>query len=390
MKTLLFDCFSGISGDMTVAALLDAGLPSDFLQSQLSRLNLDGYEIKIKKVVKHGITATKFDVIETESQNIHRHLSDITIIIKTAKFDKVVEDDIIEMFTILAKAESEVHGTSIDEVHFHEVGAIDSIIDICSVAIGMNYFGFDRIVSTDINVGSGQIESSHGILPVPTPATEKLLRGIPVYSNEIKGELVTPTGATILRKYVSEFVCRWKGKLIRSGYGSGTKDLDGIANVLRLSIIEEEKKSKNTDSVIELQFQVDDMTGEEIGYFVSLMEKSTALDFIYYPVSMKKSRIGTKFEIFIKENDVDLFEKLIFTHSTTLGIRVDKVQRRILQRKTFSRKINSDKIEYKNAYFKDEIVNSKPEFDDIISKAEKDEISWKKAKAKLSKELFDD
>jgi len=232
MNTAYFDCFSGISGDMVIGAFLDAGLDFNWLEKTVAGLGLSGYELTCEKKLKNGITGTSFRV-SVDEDHPHRGLSDITRIITGSTLQEKVKNDAISIFGILAKAEARIHSKSVDDIHFHEIGAVDSIIDICGAAAAFNEFGIKKVISSPVNTGRGFIKSAHGSIPVPAPATAEILKNIPLYSTDTYAELATPTGAAIISYYAKTFSPLPEIKVKEVGYGAGTRDLN-IPNLLRI------------------------------------------------------------------------------------------------------------------------------------------------------------
>lgn len=249
MRVLYFDCFSGISGDMTVGALLDAGVDFDTLKTALDSLGVPGYTVSAEKVNKKGVMATQFHVnVDEGTDHPHRHLRHVVEIINNGDLPDVVKEKAIATFQLLGEAEAAVHGTTIEKVHFHEVGAIDSIVDIVGAQLGLHLLGVEAVYCSPLHVGAGTVRCAHGIMPVPAPATARLLLGTPTYGGDVQGELVTPTGAALVRQCVTEFGGAPRMTTDALGYGAGTKDLDDRANVLRVQIGEMEPAGvkKNT------------------------------------------------------------------------------------------------------------------------------------------------
>ena len=233
MSRIYFDCFSGASGDMIVGSLIDLGLPLDQLTRELQKLNLRNYSLSANKVVKAGLTATKFTV-QAGHEHVHRNLFTIESLIRESELNDRIKDSATRIFVRLAEAEARVHGSTVDKIHFHEVGAVDSIVDIVGACIGFDLLGVEEILASPLNVGTGSVKAAHGTLPVPAPATVELLKGIPIYSNHIEGELVTPTGAAILSTLAKSFGRLPPFEIETIGYGAGTRDTPGAANVLRV------------------------------------------------------------------------------------------------------------------------------------------------------------
>jgi pyridinium-3,5-bisthiocarboxylic acid mononucleotide nickel chelatase len=296
-KILYFDCFAGISGDMTVGALLDLGIDVQCFREMLDSLNVEGYQVKIeKKEATGGILGTDFNIV-VEEQHRHRYLRDITKIISESGINEEAKSVSLEIFTRIAAAEAKVHGTTIDQIHFHEVGAVDSIVDIVGAAICMTMLNIDKVYASPLHVGSGLVECAHGILPVPAPATVEILNGVPVYSTSVRGELVTPTGAAIIRTLAAEFNPLPAMIIEKTGYGTGKKDF-GIPNALRVFMgIEEPQGRSHSRKLVMLETNIDDMNPEVFSYVVPMLLEKGALDVFLTGIIMKKGRPGTKLNV---------------------------------------------------------------------------------------------
>jgi uncharacterized protein (TIGR00299 family) protein len=359
---LYFDCFSGISGDMAVGALLDLGVPKDYLIENLKSLNIDEeYQIEIRKSNKNGIEGTDFYVFLKE-ENIHHHernLKDIISIIDKSRITDGAKNIAKRIFNIIAEAEAKVHGKSIDEVHFHEVGAVDSIIDIVGVAVCIDYLKPDKIISSYVNTGSGFVKCQHGILPVPAPATMNILKDVPIYSDERKFELTTPTGAAILKGLCSEFVEGINMKVKAVGYGCGKKNTEK-PNVLRVILGEEDK-----EEVVLLETTIDDMNPQFYGYVMDKLFEKGALDVYLTPVYMKKNRPGIVISVLVHENKEKSIIEVLFKETTTIGIRKFKIKRYELQREIKRVETEFGKVDFKISKYEGEIVNISPEFEDL-------------------------
>ena len=335
-RILYFDCFSGISGDMTIGAMLDLGIDQAVFQKSLNSLGVDGYRLKISKRSARGIAATDFDVIvdsDTAAEtHPHRHLKDIIKIIKGSKIDKDAKALSIRIFETIATAEAAIHNMSVDRVHFHEVGAIDSIVDIVGAAVGISMLKPDRIIASPLHVGSGTVTCAHGVLPVPAPATLKILESVPVYSTDVKGELVTPTGAAIIKNLATDFMPLPPMTLEKTGYGTGKKDF-GHLNALRLiSGKSGVAADVNREFPVLLETNIDDMNPETYSYLLPLILEKGAMDVFLTDVIMKKGRPGIQISILCHQADAPLFETLLYDETTTLGIRKQVVERSFLER----------------------------------------------------------
>ncbi|HHU32290.1 MAG: nickel pincer cofactor biosynthesis protein LarC [Zhaonellaceae bacterium] len=320
MKVAYFDCFSGISGDMILGSLIDAGLSHHILLKHLERLPLPGFSVQIEKVTKCGISGTKVNVL-TQDCHTHRHLQDIYSILEQSKLEHDVIKTAKKIFQNLAQAEAKVHNTTPDNIHFHEVGAVDAIVDIVGAVVGLKELGIEEIYVSPLNLGSGFVECEHGTIPVPAPATVELLKGVPSYTSDVRQELVTPTGAAIITTLAKEFGSMPELVVDCAGYGAGERDLK-IPNLLRV-IVGEHKQISNyhTDKNIILETNIDDMNPEFFDFLFYRLSKEGALDVSLTPIYMKKNRPGTLLRVLAKENNKDNLIKAIFEETTTLGIR---------------------------------------------------------------------
>ncbi|MFZ5981155.1 MAG: nickel pincer cofactor biosynthesis protein LarC [Candidatus Zixiibacteriota bacterium] len=332
MKTLYFDCFSGISGDMILGALVDAGLDIEVLKTELAKLKLTGYEIRADKVVKKGITGTKVEVTVTGEQK-HRHLKDILKIIDESELKPDVKNISRKIFTNLAAAEAKVHDTEIDKVHFHEVGAVDSIVDIVGAVIGLKELGVENVYASRVHTGSGFVDCQHGRMPVPAPATTELLRDIPVYSMGVESELTTPTGAAVLKSLALAFGPMPAMKIIGVGYGAGSKEFAELPNLLRVYLGEVNLDRFENDEVALLETNLDDMNPEFFEYVTEKLMAEGALDVFTVPIIMKKSRPGAILNVLCEPDRIEKLLPIIFAETTTLGVRLHRVGRCKLARK---------------------------------------------------------
>ena len=381
MKILYFDCFSGISGDMITGALLDLGLDFRYLEKELNKLKLKNYKIEARKVAKNGISATKFNVTEKHYDKPHheRNLAEINKIINKSKLKNNIKNTIKKIFHKIAVAEAKVHKTSINKIHFHEIGAIDTIIDVAGAVIGLNKLGIKKIYCSNLNTGSGFVKFSHGKWPVPAPATAEMLKGVPVYHNNIKCELVTPTGAAIITTLAEKFGEMLPMKLEKIGYGAGTKDLEQ-PNVLRAFYGELEKElGRFDDEVMVLETNVDNMSPEIFPYVIERLMKNGALDAYTESIVMKKNRHGIKITVLCDKNDIDKLSRIIFEETTTLGIRIFPAGRKKLEREIKAIKTKYGKIRIKISKLNGKIRNITPEYEDCVRIARKYKIPLRKA-----------
>ena len=330
MKTAYFDCFAGASGDMILGSLLDAGLNVELLKEELKKLNISGYEIHTEKATKKGIAGTKFHVDVTEDQH-HRTLKDIKSIIEGSGLPDMVKQKSENIFLRLAEAEAKIHDKAIDKIHFHEVGAVDSIIDIVGTALGLEILGIHRVRASRIHLGTGTLECAHGTLPVPPPATLELLKNVPVYSTGIENELVTPTGAAILTTLSESYGPIPSMRTEATGYGLGSRDLP-IPNLLRVVIgIEEDSEDQDTVQLIETN--IDDMNPQFYEHVMETLFSRGAKDVFLTPIIMKKNRPGVVLSVLASPDKVTELIDVIFQETTTLGVRLSEVKkRRILKR----------------------------------------------------------
>jgi len=373
MKILYFDGCSGISGDMTVGALLDLGMPFDHLKSELDKLRIEGFSVSKRKVEKHKIVATKFDV-EVTADKGHRHLNDIAQIIDNSELPGRVKEIALNAFRRLAAAEAKVHNSTPEKIHFHEVGGIDAIVDIVGTAIGITYFNPDKIFSSSLRLGSGMTKSSHGTIPIPSPATVELLKGIPTVLTDIPGERVTPTGAAIIATLLELYEGK-SGKtpqfgITASGYGAGSRDYDDCPNLLRILMGESDHESGyEIDSVSILETNIDDLNPQIFDHLLNSLFTAGALDVFIVPVLMKKNRPGNLLSVLCKN---DLSEKLcdiIFSETSTAGIRFRSQERYILARSIKPVETEYGKIRVKILSLKDGI-KIQPEYDDCAGAAQ--------------------
>lgn len=376
MKIAYLDCFAGISGDMTLGALVDAGLPLDTLKEDLALLALKGYTIKGEEITKEGIRGTKIRVI-TEEQDAHRHLSDIKKIIQESSLPEEVKEDSIAIFTRLAEAEAKIHGTTPEKIHFHEVGAMDAILDIVGAVCGFRRLGIEEVYASPVRTGTGFVQCAHGLLPVPAPATLELLQGVPVYGGNIAKELVTPTGAAILSHYVKEYGSLPEMEILQTGYGAGDWDLP-IANLLRL-IIGKKKKTKDhglirfggageiqQETVLMMETNLDDMNPEYYQYLTELLFQAGALDVSLVPVQMKKNRPGTILKVLMDPHVLAACQQIIFRQTTAIGHRVYPVEKYMLPYEiiALTGPWGSQPLRVKIARLGKDIVNIGPEYED--------------------------
>lgn len=432
MKIIYFDCFAGVSGDMMVGALLDLGLDPELLKQELQKLSLAGYRLEVARVDKLGIQATKFDVLlsDTEGERLadaefqevetptssphlqagqpaHHHarpqrgLQDILGIIEESHLSARVKSLAGQIFTRLGQAEAAVHGTTLDQVHFHEVGGADAIIDIVGTAIGVEQLGIEKIYASPLHLGSGFVRCAHGLYPVPGPATAHLIRGVPAYTSETRGELVTPTGAAIITSLADGFGPMPPMLTQAVGYGAGSRDRE-FPNVLR-GFLGEPVASAAASSpsrqirapfpeqhaapqsaggyhqapAIVIESNIDDMNPQLFEYLIERLLAAGALDVILIPAQMKKSRPGTLLQVLAHPSSVDDLLGIIFTESTTIGARTYEVAKRMLQRETHTVETPYGTVRVKIARLGERVVNVAPEYEDCLALARRHSVPVK-------------
>lgn len=331
MKTAYFDTLSGISGDMSLAALIDAGTPAEWIEKQLNSLGIGPVELSTKEARKCGYRAIHIE-LKTQPETKHRHLHHIDAIIDNSNtLSDRAKATAKAIFLKLGEAEAKVHGSTLQKVHFHEVGAADSICDIVGVAAALDYLGIERLCASPVPTGHGQITIAHGTVNIPAPATAELLAGIPIRHCNIEAELTTPTGAAILKTLCTSFGPLPSMSIDKIGYGAGTRDLQGQANILRI-LIGHTSDSTPTESIAVMETQVDDMTGEELAFALERLRDSGAIDVFTTPIAMKKNRSGQLITVLTNPNDIEKIRDLLWEHTTTLGVRIRIEPRFVLAR----------------------------------------------------------
>jgi uncharacterized protein (TIGR00299 family) protein len=435
IKILYFDCFSGISGDMVLGALIDAGLPLDELKRALGSLAVSGYDIDAKRVLRAGVSATKFVVhdasgfqlpassahhmgigtththdashtqhvapgtlhhhdapgtstVHAEPGTLHEHghahehrsLSEIFKLIDGSALSSAGRDRAKALFLRLGEAEAAIHQMPVERVHLHEVGALDSIIDIVGAVFGLEWFAADTIVCSPLNVGGGMVRSAHGVFPVPAPATVKLLRDIPIYGGAVQQELVTPTGALIASSYASSFGPVPPMTVKHVGYGAGDREFAETPNVLRVLIGEAAERTV-ADRVAVLECEIDDMNPQIFGVVMDQLYAAGALEVFYVPVQMKKNRPGTLLTVLAPPDLRTTIADIVFRETTTIGLRYSDVDRECLQREVITVETPLGAIRFKVARRNGRLINASPEFDDCVHLATANKLSVKEVQA---------
>ncbi len=371
MKTLYFDCFAGASGDMILGALVGVGVNQNALAESLSLLGVSGYEVSFETVDRSGISAT-YAKVRTGHEHAHRHLGDILKIIYESRLSDGVKGRAARIFSRLAEAEAHIHNVAVEKIHFHEVGALDAIIDVVGACLGFELLKVERFACSELHVGSGTVEMAHGRFPVPPPAVAELLKDAPVYSSDIKGELVTPTGAAIISTVCREFGPLPKMKIERTGYGAGTREYEKFPNVLRLILGDDANAEAASDErLVVVETNIDDMSPQVYGYVLDEALKRGALDCYFTPVQMKKNRPGVLISILCRLSERDAMCELLLAETTTLGVRFYEVLRRALERETVSVLTEFGAIDVKVARLDGRIVKEMPEYEQCRAAAQK-------------------
>ena len=383
-KILYYDASSGISGDMNLAALVGLGVDFSYLCSELEKLNLSGeFRLEQKNVVKNGIAATKIDVVLLKSQPHARSYADIKEILASSNLSEICKKKATAIFHVIAQAEAKVHKVSIDEVHFHEVGAIDSIVDVVGAAICFEYlsknFGITRVVSSKIELGGGVVKCDHGYLNVPAPAVCEILKDVPASLGRANFEMTTPTGAAILKACADEFVDEINFKIERVAYGAGEKNAPNFANTLRAMICEVDESQNLAQKMISTN--IDDMDAESFAFACEILRENGALDVFSHSIYMKKGRIGFELNVLCKDEDAKKLKELIFMHTTAIGVREIDVVKTELKRKFVSVETKFGDIRLK---ISGDDEKAKPEFDECKSAA----LAHKTSIFQVKKEIF--
>lgn len=387
-RILYFDCFSGASGDMMLGALLDAGLPLDDLRRALGSLAIDGVSVSAKRVVRAGVAATKF-VVEDHDHGHHHHqhqhdhhhetatgaavahaqahrtLAEIHEAIDRSALSASGKARAKELFHRLGEAEAAIHDVPLGRIHLHEVGALDSIIDIVGAVFGLEWFAADRIVSSPLNLGGGMVRSAHGLFPVPAPATVRLLQGAPVYSSGVQSEMVTPTGALLVSSYAASYGAVPPMTIERVGYGAGDRDLPDTPNVLRI-LVGNAGEEPGIERIVVIECEIDDMNPQLFGPLMDRLYAAGALEVYLAPVQMKKNRPGTLLTILGKPDERQALSAIVFRETTTIGVRFQEMLRQRLDRETVVVSTPLGPIRFKVARLEGSVANAAPEFEDCL------------------------
>jgi uncharacterized protein (TIGR00299 family) protein len=364
-----FDCFSGISGNMTLGALLDCGVAPDSLRSELAKLAVKGYRLEVGEVRKAGLRGLHVEV-PVEGEQPHRHLKDIEEIIGSGALAPRVRERSLLAFRKLARAESRVHGEAVERIHFHEVGAVDAIVDVVGSMICLEQLGVDSVYASPLHIGAGTVRSAHGVLPVPAPATAELLAGVPVYGRDVEAELVTPTGAAILAAVAAGYGAAPPMRAKRTGYGAGTRDLPW-ANLLRVTIGAEEAPAPAAgERVLVVEANIDDMNPQWYDHVMERLFSVGALDVYLTPIQMKRNRPAVTLSAMVDEGRLDPLLEVLFAETTTIGIRMHPVDRRKLDREDRTVETPYGTVKVKVARLAGRVMNAAPEYRDCLRIAE--------------------
>lgn len=374
MKIIYFDCFSGISGDMILGALLDLGIAVEDWRNELKKIPIEGYRVEVSKRQKGALWGTDVNII-SEDETSHRHLEDIIRIVDGSDLSETIKDKAKKIFYKIAEAESKIHNEAIKEVHFHEIGAIDTIVDVLGSLILLEMLKIDEVYASPLPLGSGFVNTSHGVIPIPAPATIEILKGIPVYRDNRQGELVTPTGAAIIAT-VAKFVERSPVmKIEKIGYGCGKKDFS-YPNLLRVFLGELKDNIPDEEKNVILETNIDDMNPQIFGYLTEILFKEGALDVFLTPVYMKKGRPGVLLNVIAPLYLEEKLAEVIFRETTTLGIRKYYVDKKVMRREIKEIETKWGRVKVKFAQY-DNISKAYPEYEDCRKIAERENIPLK-------------
>ncbi len=368
MKILYYDCFAGISGDMNLGAMIDLGVDPDYLITELQKLNIEGFHLEIQKDIRRGISGIKATVvIENPENEKHRHLRYVEELINQSSLSPEVKSLSLKIFDLIAVAEGKVHDISKERVHFHEVGALDSIADIVGAAICLDYLKVDKVMSSPIQLGGGMVKCAHGIMPVPAPATALIVQNVPVKTGLVQHEATTPTGAAILVATVDEFTDKIDFPIQKTAYGIGQRDVSDVPNVLRVYLSETVENTDNTkiEEAWALECNIDDMNPEWYDHLFGKLFDAGANDVFLTPIIMKKSRPANTLSVLCSKNNVPEMKAIIFNNSTTIGLREYPVTKTVLDRQEKEIETELGKVRVKCSYLQGKEIRFKPEIEDL-------------------------
>ena len=392
MTVLYFDCFSGAAGDMILGSLIDAGVPLAEVRRALGSLAIEPDTVWTERVNRAGVTATKFCVKgedDGEHTHPHRHLTGVYKLIDGSALSETGKTRAKELFERLGQAEAEIHGTTLDKVHLHEVGALDSIIDIVGSVFALEWLGAEEIVASPLNVGSGTIRAAHGVYPVPAPATLRLLEGAPIYAGQQQAELVTPTGALLVSAYAKQYGPVPPMRVKKIGYGAGSRDFKETPNVLRVMLGDSDASAPFTQTVVVIECEIDDMNPQIFGVLMDRLLAEGALDVFYTPVQMKKNRPGTLLTIIAPPDRRERLTAIVFTETTSIGLRYRDMTRECLERETITIDTPLGAVRMKIASRNGHVLNASPEFDDCARIAAEKHVPVKDVHAAAMKAYLD-
>lgn len=365
-KILYYDCFAGISGDMNLGALIHLGVDPEYLQTELKKLNIEGFSLEVKDDKRRGISGVKADVVIHNQENEkHRHLHHIESLINDSELSELVKTTALNIFNQVAVAEAKVHNIPVQKVHFHEVGALDSIADIVGAAICLDYLKVDKVLAAPVQLGGGTVKCAHGIMPVPAPATAEILKNIPVKTGLVQYEATTPTGAAILAATVDEFTSTMNFEIKKTGYGLGTIDTE-VPNILRVFLAEADDVDDNliqSDATL-LECNIDDLSPENYEFVMDLLFEAGASDVWIENIIMKKSRPAAKLCVLCFPSDTQKMKSILFSNTSTIGLREITVKKDALLREEKTVDTTFGKVRVKQSFYEGKVVNVKPEFED--------------------------
>lgn len=388
MKISYLDTIAGISGDMTLGAFISAGVLFDTLKNELQKLGLPGYELEAHHVERSGIAAVKLEVVVSEQPKYHRHLKDINALIDNSGLNAAVKGTAKKIFHEIAVAEAKVHNSTLEKIHFHEVGAIDSLVDIVGTAICLDVLGIEAVYSSPVRVGGhGLVKSAHGYIPVPTPATMEILKNYPTVLTDIETEICTPTGAGIIKALSRGVLAYEQIRVERIGYGAGTKQLPVAPNLLRIMIGTLEEQF-HTDEIVSIETNIDDMNPEMFPYVVERLLATGAHDAYLVPVLMKKGRPGMLLSTLVERSRMDAVLAVIFRETTTIGVRIQPVERRKLKREVREMTTSFGIVKVKSVV-RDGNAVLVPEFEECKRIAEETSLPLQRVYKQIEREIND-
>ena len=388
MKILYYDCFAGISGDMNLGAMIDLGVDPDYLKTELQKLNIEGFHLEIQKDIRRGVSGTKATVvIENPENEKHRHLRHVEELVNQSSLSPEVKAMSLKIFDLIAVAEGKVHNISKERVHFHEVGALDSIADIVGAAICLDYLKVDKVMSSPIQLGGGMVKCAHGIMPVPAPATSEIIQNVPVKTGLVQHEATTPTGAAILVATVDEFTDTIDFKIDKTAYGIGQRDVSEVPNVLRVFLSDTDEPTSQTklEEAWMLECNIDDMNPEWYDHLFGKLFDAGASDVFLTPIIMKKSRPANMLSVLCPNNMVPEMKSIIFNNSTTIGLREYPVTKTVLKRQEKEIETELGKVRVKCSYFQGKEIRFKPEIEDLKKLATQHGLSLNEVEKIISK-----